>query len=122
MATQAPRAMISSQLVRQHLPRPFISSSFASAAIRSKISRTGSARNSSSAGSAGSRPSTCTGRAWCPSAPTSCATADHPVERAAVAQLVGALGHHARPVHVLGREPALPALLELLADPFLEIL
>src|SRR5262249_60644069 len=46
--------------------------------------------------------------------------ADHPVERAAVAQLVGALGHHARPVHVLGREPALPALLELLADPILE--
>src|SRR5262245_36602421 len=48
--------------------------------------------------------------------------ADHPVERAAVAQLVGALGHHARSVHVLGREPALPALLELLADPILEIL
>src|SRR5262249_15030178 len=48
--------------------------------------------------------------------------ADHPVERAAVAQLVGALGHHACPVHVLGREPALPALLELLADPILEIL
>src|SRR5262245_18999487 len=48
--------------------------------------------------------------------------ADHPVERAAVAQLVGALGHHARPVHVLEREPALPALLELLADPILEIL
>src|SRR5262245_13065335 len=47
--------------------------------------------------------------------------ADHPVERAAVAQLVGALGHHARPVHVLEREPALPALLELLADPILEV-
>src|SRR5262249_16298952 len=46
--------------------------------------------------------------------------ADHPVERAAVAQLVGALGHHARPVHVLEREPALPALFELLADPILE--
>src|SRR5262249_49859576 len=46
--------------------------------------------------------------------------ADHPVERAAVAQFIGALGHHARPVHVLGREPALPALLELLADPILE--
>src|SRR5262249_48363562 len=46
--------------------------------------------------------------------------ADHPVERAAIAQLVGALGHHARPVHVLEREPALPALLELLADPILE--
>src|SRR5258707_10814063 len=47
--------------------------------------------------------------------------ADHPIERAAVAQLLGALGHHARPVHVLGREPALPALLEFLADPVLEI-
>src|SRR5262245_22675063 len=47
--------------------------------------------------------------------------ADHPVERAAVAQLLGALGHHARPVHVLEREPALPALLEVLADPVLEI-
>src|SRR5262249_39246782 len=46
--------------------------------------------------------------------------ADHPVERAAIAQLIGALGHHARPVHVLEREPALPALLELLADPILE--
>src|SRR5215472_3057946 len=47
--------------------------------------------------------------------------ADHPIERAAVAQLLGALGHHARPVHVLAREPTLPALLELLADPVLEI-
>src|SRR5262245_24710926 len=46
--------------------------------------------------------------------------ADHPIERAAVAQLVGALGHHARPVHVLEREPALAALLELLANPVLE--
>src|SRR5262245_5053860 len=52
--------------------------------------------------------------------PTRDLAADHPVERAAVAQLVGALGHHARPVHVLEREPALPALLELLADPILE--
>src|SRR5262249_35636980 len=48
--------------------------------------------------------------------------ADDPIERAAVAQLLGALGHHARPVHVLGREPALPALLEFLADPVLEVL
>src|SRR2546430_17275787 len=47
--------------------------------------------------------------------------ADHPIERAAVAQLLGALGHHARPVHVLGREPAFPALLEFLADPVLEV-
>src|SRR5262245_57916684 len=49
-------------------------------------------------------------------------TADHPIERAAVAQFVGALGHHTRPVHVLAREAAFPALLELLANPILEVL
>jgi hypothetical protein len=49
-------------------------------------------------------------------------TADHPVERAPVAQLVGALGRHARPVHVLARKAASPARLELLADPVLEVL
>jgi hypothetical protein len=47
--------------------------------------------------------------------------ADHPVERAAVKQLVGALGHHARGVHVLARQAALPAVPELLADPVLQI-
>src|ERR1700681_2850386 len=49
-------------------------------------------------------------------------TPDHPVERAAVGELVGALGHHARPVQMLAREAALPAVLEPLADPALEIL
>jgi hypothetical protein len=49
-------------------------------------------------------------------------TADHPIERAAVAQFVRALGHHARAVHVLARESAFPALLKLLPDPVLEIL
>src|ERR1700704_172887 len=42
--------------------------------------------------------------------------ADHPVERAPVAQLVGAFGHHPRLVHVLARKPALFAILEFLAD------
>src|SRR5262249_50249816 len=48
-------------------------------------------------------------------------TADHPKERAAVAQLVGALGHHARPVHVIARKAASLARPELLADPVLEV-
>src|SRR5262245_63957580 len=48
--------------------------------------------------------------------------ADHPVERAAVAQLVGALGHHARAMQMLARELALLALRQLLADPALEVL
>ena len=45
---------------------------------------------------------------------------NHPVERA-VAQLVGALGDHSRPMQMLAREPALLALLEPLANPILEI-
>ena len=49
-------------------------------------------------------------------------TADHPIERAAVAQLVRAFGRHARAMHVLARESAFPALLKLLPDPILEIL
>jgi len=53
--------------------------------------------------------------------PTHHLPADHPIERAAVAQLVGALGDHPRPVHVLAREPALFAILQFLADPVLEL-
>src|SRR5262245_58780507 len=48
--------------------------------------------------------------------------ADHPVERAALAQLVGALGHHARAMQMLARQLTLPALRELLANPVLEVL
>src|SRR5262245_26535593 len=48
--------------------------------------------------------------------------ADHPVERAALAQVAGTLGHHARSMQMLARELALLALRELLADPALEVL
>src|SRR5262249_31913664 len=48
--------------------------------------------------------------------------ADHPVERAAVDQLIGALGHHAGAMHVLAGKAALLAVLEPLADPLLEVL
>ena len=48
-------------------------------------------------------------------------TADHPIKRSAVAQLGGAFGDHAGPVHVLAREAAFTALLELLLDPILEV-
>src|ERR1700685_3015421 len=47
--------------------------------------------------------------------------ADHPVERAAVGQLVGALRHHAGAVDMLGLFAALALVLELLLDPVLEI-
>src|ERR1043166_8586013 len=47
--------------------------------------------------------------------------ADHPIERAARAQLVGALRHHARGVDVLGWLPALLLLGELLADPVAQV-
>src|SRR6516165_2531985 len=47
--------------------------------------------------------------------------ADHPIERSAVAQLVGALRHHSRPVHVLAGQAAFPALFDFLADPILQI-
>src|SRR6476619_5760003 len=47
--------------------------------------------------------------------------ADHPVERAPVAQLVGAFGHHPRLMHVLARKPAFFAILEFLADPAVEV-
>ena len=48
-------------------------------------------------------------------------TADHPIKRAAVEQLVGTLGNHARPVQVLARQAALLAVLEPRADPGLEL-
>src|SRR6185437_14966231 len=47
--------------------------------------------------------------------------ADHPIERAAVAELLGALGHHAGGVDVLGLEAAFLFLFELLLDPVFEI-
>src|SRR3954471_2706172 len=53
--------------------------------------------------------------------PTHHLAADHPIERAAVAQLVGAFGHHPRLVHVLARKPALLAIPEFLANPVLEL-
>src|SRR5580700_523610 len=49
-------------------------------------------------------------------------SADYPIERAAVGELVGALGHHAGAVDVLGLFAALALVLELLLDPVLEIL
>ena len=49
--------------------------------------------------------------------------ADHPVDRAAVENLLGALGHHARGVDVLGLlDAALLLLVQLRADPVLEVL
>ena len=48
--------------------------------------------------------------------------ADHPIQRAAVAQLIGTLGHHAGSVHVLARQSAFCALLEPLRDPMLQVL
>src|ERR1700731_3396706 len=48
--------------------------------------------------------------------------ADHPIERAAVGELIGTLGHHAGAVDVLGLFAALALVLELLLDPVLEIL
>src|ERR1700681_4047047 len=48
--------------------------------------------------------------------------ADHPIERAAVGELVGALGHHAGAMYVLGLFAAFALVLELLLDPVLEIL
>ena len=48
--------------------------------------------------------------------------ADHPVERAAVGEFVGALGHHPRRVDVLGLLPALLLVLDALADPALQLL
>jgi hypothetical protein len=48
--------------------------------------------------------------------------ADHPIQRAAVTQLVGTLGHHAGSVHVLARQSAFRALLEPLRDPMLQVL
>jgi len=53
--------------------------------------------------------------------PTHHLAADHPIERAAVAQLVGAFGHHPCLVHVLARKPALFTILEFLADPVVEV-
>src|SRR3954462_15601041 len=53
--------------------------------------------------------------------PTHHLAADHPIERAAVAQLVGAFGHHPRLVHVLARKPALFAIPEFLANPVVEL-
>ncbi len=47
--------------------------------------------------------------------------ADHPIQRAAVDQLVRALRHHARAVDVLGLFAALSFLLELLPDPVFEV-
>src|SRR5260370_3815641 len=48
--------------------------------------------------------------------------ADHPIERAAVTELICALGHHARAVHVLARQSAFRALLKPLANPMLQSL
>jgi len=48
--------------------------------------------------------------------------ADHPIQRAAVAQLVDTLGDHAGSVHVLARQSAFCALLEPLRDPMLQVL
>src|SRR6476619_6149878 len=53
--------------------------------------------------------------------PTHHLAADHPVERTAVAQLVGAFGHHPRLVHMLARKPALFTIPEFLADPVVEV-
>src|SRR4029077_11882938 len=47
--------------------------------------------------------------------------ADHPIERTAVGEFVGALGHHAGAVDVLGLFAALALVLELLLDPVLEV-
>ena len=46
---------------------------------------------------------------------------DHPIERTAIGQLLGALGHHARAVDVLGLFAVLAFLLQLFLDPVLEI-
>src|SRR5262249_16347160 len=48
--------------------------------------------------------------------------ADHPIERTAVEQLIGALGHHARDMNVLGLLALLFLVGEPLLDPVLEIL
>src|SRR5580704_9541458 len=48
--------------------------------------------------------------------------ADHPIERAAVSELVCTLGHHAGAVDVLGLFAAFALVLELLLDPVLEVL
>src|SRR5580692_7623641 len=47
--------------------------------------------------------------------------ADHPIKRAAVGQFVGALGHHAGAMDMLGLFTAFTLVLELLLDPVLEI-
>src|SRR5580704_2569059 len=47
--------------------------------------------------------------------------ADHPIERAAVGELVGALGHHAGAMDMLRLFAAFALVLELLLDPVLEI-
>lgn len=47
---------------------------------------------------------------------------DHPIKRAAISKFIGALGHHARSVHMLALKAALPAFALFLADPILEIL
>ena len=53
--------------------------------------------------------------------PTHNLSADDPIERAAVAQLIGALWHHARAVHVLARQSTLARSLRF-SDPVLELL
>src|SRR3954452_3632305 len=47
---------------------------------------------------------------------------DHPIERTAVGELVGALRHHAGTVHMLARLTALAAFLQPLPDPVLKVL
>src|SRR6516165_1068944 len=48
-------------------------------------------------------------------------TTDHPVKRAALAQLVGTLWHHARAMHVLARQSAPLARFEACANPLSEV-
>src|SRR5262249_7984447 len=48
-------------------------------------------------------------------------TTDHPVKRAALAQLAGTLWHHARAMHVLARQSAPLARFEACANPLSEV-